>query len=117
MLIVALFLGLAARAAADECHFKNDDHGDVSGYFFRRSQKTPKSPNLWAGFGCEMLHCDAATGALWVREHNKQLGQIFRMKNSRGHERVDRSFCMATKRRGECSLSSTRRARLGGRSR
>ncbi|KAH8064618.1 ATPase [Aureococcus anophagefferens] len=65
----------------------------------------------WSGFKCADLRCDEATGALWVRQKDQQVGEKFQMRNTRGRERLDRSYCLVLAPTGDFARYARARAR------
>ena len=57
-------------------------------------ESTQESVHAWGGFPqCDHLRCDAATGALWLNVQREKV-HTFRSKQSKGHTKVTRSYCM-----------------------
>lgn len=89
---------LAGHAVgASDCEFRRE-----AGESHEDDEEWGGDTMLWGGWdrSCADLHCDAATGTLWVSVRN-QLEHMEREKSSKGHRKVRRSYCMALAATGE----------------
>ena len=72
------------------CAFMGVDEDSLMFYW----ERTQDMAHAWGGFSqCEHLRCDAATGALWFNVQREKV-HTFRSKQSKGHRKVTRSYCM-----------------------
>ena len=59
-----------------------------------QEESTQEMVHAWGGFSqCKHIRCDAATGALWLNVQREKV-HTFRSKQTKGHRKVTRSYCM-----------------------
>lgn len=100
--LAAAALGAAQPTAAPTssptqawtCPFAAEDPGSNAASMEKEMEMGAGDLMAWGGFpGCRHLRCDAATGALWLNVQKEKL-VTFRDDRSKGHTKVERSYCM-----------------------
>ena len=85
-------LPAAAYGAASDCEFRRE-----AGWTDFDEEFEDDHTYMWLGLsrddGCADLHCDAATGALWLAVHSR-FGVVEREPTSKGHKKSRSSYCM-----------------------
>ena len=90
--ILLALLPAAAYGAASDCEFRRE-----AGWTDFDEEFEDDHTYMWLGLsrddGCADLHCDAATGALWLAVHHR-FGVVEREPTSKGHKKSRSSYCM-----------------------